>query len=75
MITKRANTTLEKAELIIDSSKGDIENILANLNKISDKFVKLTEDLHKIAGNKDFQKDVLSATKSLDRLAKNLNMV
>ena len=75
MITKRANTTLEKAELLIDSSKGDIENILSNLNKISDKFVKLTDDLHKVAGNKEFQKDVVSATKSLDRLAKNLNKV
>ena len=75
MLTKRANTTLEKAELLIDSSKGDIENILANLNKISDKFAKLSDDLHKITGNKDFQKDVISATKSLDRLAKNLSNI
>ena len=74
-LTKRANSTLEKAEMLVDSSKNDIENILSNLNKITDKFVKLTDDLQKIAGNKDFQKDVVSATKSLDRLAKNLNTI
>ena len=74
-LTVKANTTLEKAEMLIDSSKTDIEDIISNLNKITERFVRLTDSLQKLAGDENFHKDIISTTKSVDRLAKNLNTI
>ena len=72
-LSLRANTTLEKAELLIDTSKTELLTLTAQADKISDKIIKLTDNLNELAGNEDFVKNINDATKSVTALSNNLN--
>lgn len=74
-LTMKATTTIEKAEMLVDSSKDEISILIANLNTTSVKVNTLTDNLNAIAGDVDFQKDIKATTKSINRLSSNINKV
>ena len=74
-LTLRANTTLEKAELLIDTSKSELLSLTAQADKISDRILKMTDSLNALIGDEDFVKNVSNATKSVSTLSTNLNTI
>ena len=72
-LTDSANITMSKAQEIIDLSKAEIEILSANANEISEKLIKLTDNINKVAGDEEFAENVANATKSFSRLSNNLS--
>ena len=72
-LSLRANTTLEKAEILIDTSKTELLTLTAQADKISERIMNLTDKLNELAGDEDFVKNVSDATKSVAALSNNLN--
>ena len=73
VLTIKANSTLDKTQMLIDSSRQDLESLMATVDKMSDKIMVLTDNVNKIIGEEDFKETLMSTTKSIDRLSKNLN--
>ena len=74
-LTYKANTTLEKAEMLIDTSKTELLSLTAQADKISGKILNITDSLNELLGNEDLIKNVSDATKSVAKLSNNLNTV
>lgn len=74
-LTKNANTTFEKANVLIDTSKEELLTLSKNTNGLAVKLTDLTNNLNKYAEDKDFMANVASTTKSINRLSSNLNKI
>ncbi len=72
-LTVNANTTFEKAQTLIDTSKEELMSLSKNANNLTFKLSVLTENINKYAEDKDFMSDVAQTTKSVNRLSTNLN--
>ena len=73
LLTIKANTTLDKTQMLIDSSRQDLERLMDTTDKVSAKVIVLTDNINGIIGDKEFKDTLMSTTKSIDRLSKNLN--
>lgn len=73
VLTIKANSTLEKTQMLIDSSRKDLDTLMGTTDQMSGKIMVLTDNLNNIIGDKDFKDTLMSTTKSIDRLSKNLN--
>lgn len=74
-LTAKSNVTLGKVDQLLDSSRGDIEQLLAMTQQATDDFSKLSANVNNIIGDQQFKKTVISTADSVDKLAKNLNKV
>jgi len=74
-LTAKSNVTLGKVDELLDSSKSDIEQLLAMTQQATDDFSKLSANINDIIGDKQFKKTMLSTADSVDKLAQNLNKV
>ena len=72
-LTAKSNVTLGKVDQLLDSSRGDIEQLLAMTQQATDDFSKLSANVNNIIGDQQFKKTVMSTADSVDKLAKNLN--
>lgn len=72
-LTINANTTLDKAQVLIDSSKEELMVLSDNANMLTSKLSNLADNLNNIAGDKEFMKSIAQTTKSVDRLSTNVN--
>ena len=73
LLTIKANDTLDKTQLLIDSSRKDLESLMGTTDKLSAKIIVLTDNINDIIGDKEFKDTLISTTKSIDRLSRNLN--
>lgn len=74
-LTKNANTTFEKANMLIDTSKDELIAMSKNANNLAIKLTDLTNNINKYAEDKDFMTNVAKTTKSINRLSDNLNKI
>ena len=74
-LTLKANTTLEKAELLIDTSKTELLALTAQADKITERILNITDSLNALLKDEDLVKNVSEATKSVTRLSNNINTV
>ncbi len=74
-LTARSNETLGKVDNLLDSSKSDIEQLLAMTQQATEDFSKLSHNVNNIIGDKHFKTTMLSTADSIDKLARNLNKV
>ena len=74
-LTAKSNVTLGKVDQLLDSSRVDIEQLLAMTQQATDDFSKLSANVNNIIGDQQFKKTVMSTADSVDKLAKNLNKV
>ncbi|MBQ8460131.1 MCE family protein [bacterium] len=74
-LTAKSNVTLGKIDDLLDSSKSDIEQLLAITKQATDDFSKLSDNVNNIIGDKKFKKTLLSTADSVDKLAQNLNKI
>ena len=75
MLTIKANSTLDKTQALLDSSKKDLDALMVTTDKLSAKIIVLTDNINNIIGDEDFKDTLMSTTKSIDRLSQNLNKV
>ena len=73
MLTIKANRTIDKTELLLDSTKQDIDKLMQTTDEVSAKVIVLTDNINNIIGDKEFKETLMSTTKSIDRLSQNLN--
>ena len=74
-LTAKSQLTLGKIDTILDSSRSDIDQLLAMTKQATDDFSKLSDNINNIIGDKQFKKTMLSTADSVDKLAQNLNKV
>ena len=74
-LTAKSQLTLGKIDTILDSSRSDIDQLLAMTKQATDDFSKLSANINNIIGDKEFKKTMLSTADSVDKLAQNLNKV
>ena len=74
-LTARTSVTFDKVDALLDSSKADIEQLLAMTQQATDDFSKLSENVNNIIGDKEFKTKLMSTTDSVEALARNLNKV
>lgn len=72
-LTLAASTTLDKAQLLIESSKDELEEVLSQSNKLISKLIVLTDSVNEIATDKDLKESIATTTKSVGELSKNVN--
>ena len=75
LLTAKSNTTLSKVDELLDSSKSDIEQLLAMTQQASDDFSKLSANVNNIIGDEHFKTRLMSTAESVDTLSRNLNKV
>lgn len=71
-LTAQATTTLAKTEKLIDDSRGDLETIMAQTNKVSNEFCQLSGNVNKIIGDPEFKPTMLATAKSINNLSDKL---
>lgn len=75
VLTAKATSTVDKAEKLIDSSKGDLDSLMEMANQVSDNFNKLSNNINGIIGDEKFKPMLMSTTESVNKLSKNLNKI
>lgn len=73
ILTANANTTFEKAQLLIDSSQADIQSVTTNANNLAAKMSTLADNVNAIVGDKELVGNLQTTTKSVNRLSVNMN--
>lgn len=74
-LTAKSNVTLEKLDAILDSSKDDIDQLLAMTKQATNDFSKLSNNINHIIGDKEFKKTFFATADSIDKLAQNLSKI
>lgn len=74
-LTQKATTTVEKANTLIDTSKKDMDEILAQSEVLIGKLITLTDNINKLAGDENLRDNVLDATKAITKLSNNINNI
>ena len=74
-LTKTASTTLDKAQLLIDSSKDELEEVLAQSNKLISKLIILSDNINEIASDEEFKDNLTTTVKSVGELSTNINTI
>lgn len=75
ILTCSANTTLEKAQVLIDSSREDLDELMKIVNRLSDKMIILTDNINNIVGDEEFKISLMSTMSNVDRLSCNINNI
>lgn len=73
ILTQSANTTLDKAALLIDSSKDELEELTNQSQDLIKNLNKLTYNLNELVSDETLRNDVVSSIKSVGKMSENIN--
>lgn len=74
-LTKSANTTLDKAALLIDSSKNDIEGLINQSQDLIDSLTRLSNNVNDLISDEGLKNDIVTTIKSIGKMSDNVNNV
>ena len=74
-LTKNANTTLDKAALLIDSSKAEIEGLINQSEELIDSLTQLSNNVNSIVSDENLKNDVVGSIKSVGKMSENINKI
>lgn len=74
-LTVKANSTLSKAEKLLDSSKVEFDALMSMADEVSKNFNKVATNINNIIGNEKSQATLMSTADSIGKLAGNLNKI
>ncbi len=74
-ISRKASVTMDKINQLLDDSRDDIKELLDMVDHATANFNALSGNLNNIIGDPVFKKNIVSASTSLDQLARNLNKI
>lgn len=72
-LTQSANTTLDKAALLIDSSKTELEELANQSQDLIKSLNKLSCNLNELISDETLKNDVVSSIKSVGKMSENIN--
>ncbi len=75
LLTQSANTTLDKAALLIDSSKTELEELTAQSQDLIKSLNTLSCSLNKLISDETLKNDVVSSIKSVGKMSENINKI
>jgi len=74
-ISLKTTELIDKTTILVEGSKNDIDSLLKMANQLSSELALLANNLNTIAGDPEFQKSVVSMTKSLDTSSKQISEI
>ena len=74
-LTAQSSQTIAKFDKLIDASDGDLKQLMTMLDRTSNDFSKLSNNLNKYLGDKEFKEKLYTTADALDLMAKNLNKI
>jgi len=74
-LTKNANTTLDKAALLIDSSRNEINSLIKESEELIDSLTLLSNNLNQLISDETLKNDVVSSIKSVGQMSDNINRI
>ena len=74
-ISLKTTELIDKTTILVESSKSDIDALLKMANQLSEELALLANNLNTITGDPEFQKSVVSMTKSLDKSSKQISEI
>lgn len=74
-LTVKANTTLAKAEKLLDSSKGDFDALISMADEVSKNFNKVATNINSILGDEKSKTTLISTADSIGKFVGNLNKI
>ncbi len=75
ILTASANTTLDKATILIDSSRKEIESLIAQSDDLIKSLTKLSDNINAIISDETLKNDVISSIKSVGKMSDNINKI
>lgn len=75
LLTQSANTTLDKAALLIDSSKAELEELTNQSQDLIKSLNILSCNLNELISDETLKNDVVSSIKSVGKMSENINRI
>ena len=75
LLTQSANTTLDKASLLIDSSKKELEELTNQSQDLIKSLNTLSCNLNELISDETLKNDVVSSIKSVGKMSENINRI
>jgi len=72
-LTRSANTTLEKATLLIDSSKVEIEGLISQSEELVKSLTTLSNNVNELVSDEALVNDIVSSIKSIGKTSEKIN--
>lgn len=74
-ISLKTTELIDKTTALVEGSRNDIDALLKMANQLSEELALLANNMNTIAGDPEFQKSVVSMTKSLDESSKQISSI
>ena len=74
-ISLKTTELIDKTTALVEGSRSDIDALLKMANQLSEELALLANNMNAIAGDPEFQKSVVSMTKSLDESSKQISAI
>lgn len=75
VLTAKANTTIDKASLLLDSSRTELGSVISIATELSNKVISLTDKVDNIVGDKGFQNDIKETTSAVNKSTTKISKV
>ena len=73
--TTQTTKTMTKVDALLDSSREDLDKLMAMMEKATNDFSEISANINNIIGDKEFKENLKSTTKSIEQLSDNLNTI
>lgn len=74
-LTNQTTATMGKVDALLDSSREDIDTLMALLDRTSNDFNVMSTHLNTFIGDPEFKNTMMSTANSMDKLAQNINKI
>ena len=72
-LTLQAKSTFEKAALLIDTTRTELETTMSSVNHLTSRVIAMTDNINSVIGDKNFKEQIMSTTSHIERLSININ--
>jgi len=72
-LTLQAKSTFEKAALLIDTTRTELETTMSSVNHLTARVIAMTDNINSVIGDKNFKEQIMSTTSHIERLSININ--
>ena len=73
VLTANANNAIDKLSVLLDASKGDINNLVKEVNLLTGKLNKIADNVVNVTGSEDFAQNINETVKNVNKFTANVN--